>query len=390
MGDPNPWRRFAVWLFAASTRNFAPLRTRHAGKRGPVSPSVRAPRDQWGRFFYALLGTALCGALAAFLFAAIIDPYEDLPLSPLLDRAPVDTNARYAHPALARSAAFDSAMFGTSSSRLLRPAVLNPLFGAHFANLAMNAATPYEQSRLMEVFARAHHDPRVIALGIDVVWCATGANFERLTPRPFPAWMYDENRWAGYLHLLDLGTIEMAGRELGVVTHFRPPRYGRDGYTSFVPPDNLYDLARARTHLLHAAYNPPGERNGTPESWRFPALELLGPHLALFPASSLKLLFFVPYHVGVQPAPDDQASRAVWGECRRRVQQIAASSPNTIVADFMRDTPITRADDHYWDSLHTRVPIADRVARDLAAAARGEVSDDYAILYPPRLQPEGR
>jgi len=350
---------------------------------------MRAP-DPWRRFLYVLLGTALGGILALFLFAAIIDPYEDLPLSPPLDRAPVDTNARYAHPALARSAEFDSAVFGTSSSRLLRPPVLNPLFGAHFANLAMNAATPYEQSRLMEVFARAHRDPRVIALGIDVVWCGTGPNFERFTPRQFPEWMYDESRWAGYLHLLDLGTMEMAGRQFSIVTHLHPPRYGRDGYTSFVPPDDLYDLARARAHLLHAAYDPPGERNGPPETWRFPALELLGPHLALFPASSLKLVFFVPYHIGVQPAPDDTASRTVWGECRRRVEQIAASTPNTIVVDFMRDTPITREDDHYWDSLHTRVPIADRVARDLAAAARGETSEDYVILYPARVQPDGR
>ncbi|MCC7282510.1 MAG: hypothetical protein IT556_09020, partial [Acetobacteraceae bacterium] len=53
---------------------------------------------------------------------------------------------------LARSARFDSAILGTSTSRMLRPAVLDPLFGARFANLSMNDATAWEQYRLGLVF----------------------------------------------------------------------------------------------------------------------------------------------------------------------------------------------------------------------------------------------
>ncbi len=77
---------------------------------------------------------------------ALVDPFDTLPLSPPAERWPVATDARFSFPALARAARFDSAVFGTSTSRLLRPAVLDPAFGARFANLAMNDATVYEQA----------------------------------------------------------------------------------------------------------------------------------------------------------------------------------------------------------------------------------------------------
>ena len=41
----------------------------------------------------------------------------------------------------------------------------------------------------------------------------------------------------------------------------------------------------------------------------------------------------------------------------------------------MLPSPITRTDDNYWDALHYRVAIADRLARDLAVAGRGEELD---------------
>ena len=62
----------------------------------------------------------------------------------------------------------------------------------------------------------------------------------------------------------------------------------------------------------------------------------------------------------------------VWQACKERVAEIATQVPNTVVADFMLPSPITRTDDNYWDALHYRVAIADRLARDLAVAGRGE------------------
>src|SRR5262249_11682217 len=160
-------------------------------------------------------------------FIAIVDPFDTLPLSPPFDRPPVATNARYSFPALARSARFDSAIFGTSTSRLLRPAALNPLFGTAFANLSMNSAEAYEQFRLLQVFARYHSDARVVMIGLDRVWCGTGDSYPKYTPRPFPEWMYDEGTLRRYLEMFNLYTVEQTGQQFAVLTGLKPPRYGR-------------------------------------------------------------------------------------------------------------------------------------------------------------------
>jgi hypothetical protein len=56
--------------------------------------------------------------------------------------------------------------------------------------------------------------------------------------------------------------------------------------------------------------------------------------------------------------------------------------PDTLAVDFMLPSPITEADDNYWDALHYRAAVADRIAGDLAAANRGAQSADYRLLSP--------
>jgi len=46
----------------------------------------------------------------------------------------------------------------------------------------------------------------------------------------------------------------------------------------------------------------------------------------------------------------------------------------------MRPSPVTSVDDNYWDSLHYRIGVADRIVRDLAEANRGAASPDYLVL----------
>ncbi len=244
----------------------------------------------------------------------------------------------------------------------------------------MNDATAYEQWRLFKLFARAHPASRVVAVGVDVKWCGTGLPAARFTSRPFPVWMYDGTPWRGYAEMFNLYAVQEAGQESGILLGLKRERMGLDGYTRFVPPDSEYDPARAAAHLRDIGPSVPlGKRSGEPATWRYPELDMLDDIAHSLPAATRKILFFPPYYHKLFPPAGSDGARA-WDECKRRVAVLAGSVPNSVAVDFMRPSPITTADGNYWDSLHYRVEIADRIAHDLAAANRGEAAPDYGLL----------
>jgi hypothetical protein len=310
-----------------------------------------------------------------------VDPFDTLSLSPPLHRGLVASNQRFSYPSVARSERFDSAVFGTSTSRLLRTHLLDTALGGSFANLAMNAATPYEQTRLMQVFRSAHPAARTIVIGLDLSYCGTGDSEQLLTPRAFPTWLYEDNAsWRGYREMFNLFAVQEAGQQFGVLIGLKRPFYNSDGYTDFLPPDSDYDPARVAEHMqLSGIFIPPGDRDGAPADWRYPAIERLDKAISPFADSTRKILYFVPYSRKIMPAPDS-AGDVVWQECKRRVVTLAERTPNTLVLDFMGPTPITDSVNNYWDGLHYRHEIADRVVRDLAAAEQGAGSPDYTRL----------
>ena len=306
----------------------------------------------------------LCGLYA---FVAVVDPWDTLPLSPRLPRVPISSNARFSHPAIARNPRFDAAVFGTSTARLLRPVDLDPLFGARFANLAMNSATAWEQTELLGVFLRAHPTPRAVLIDMDGAWCGPVA--ERLTPRPFPAWMYGTNRWAGYREMLTPYAVQEAANQAMVMLHLQRQRYGSDGYTSFVPPDEAYDPARVDAAFARWPATDQTPVSGDGEA--FPALALLGPALRAIPAGARVVLFFPPAHVEQQ---GEAGSRTAvrWAECKRRVVAIAGgwaiAGGRAAVVDMLVPSAITRDRANYWDPLHYRVAVAGRIAALLGGA----------------------
>lgn len=331
---------------------------------------------QWRRFLRLLALATL--AMAALLYAAIvaIDPWDALPGAPALPRVPVTTNARYTFPALARSPRFDSVVLGTSTSRLLRPAVLDATLGGHFANLSMNSATAWEQVRLLAVFAASHPRPATVLVGLDDSWCRLGETIER-NARPFPDWMYEPSRWPGYAEMFNLYALQEAASELWTMLGLKPARYGRDGYTNFLPPDSAYD--RARVDATFAAWDTPPADPAPSTPPPQAALSLLAPALRLLPPATRKLLFFTPDSLEQQGLPGT-ATAQKWTACKQSVMREVASIANVTIADFMIPSPITRDRAHYWDPIHYRVPVADTLMADLARAQHGEATENDVIL----------
>ncbi len=331
---------------------------------------------RWRRFFVALVGLALAAGGLTYAFIVTVDPFDVLALSPPFDRVPVASNARFAFPSLARSLRFDSAIFGTSTSRLLQPRQLDPLLGTRFANLAMNSAEPYEQFRLLQVFARRHPDARMAVIGLDMPWCLTGDRYDKYTERDFPEWLYEPGaQWRGYREMLSAYALTQAVQEFRILIGQKKERYGADGYTDFLPDDSLYDPALAAAKLPGPTKAAAADPHDDPTGLRFPNQQFLSGALQALPAATRKLLFFPPYYVWQQPAPGSEAF-ADLEECKRRVAAIAEAAPGTRVVDFMIPSEITNDPTHYWDPLHYRVGIADRLARDLADAAAGLPSRD--------------
>ena len=341
-----------------------------------ISSSEGAPR--WPRFLRVLLGFATVPLVLAYAFIALVDPWGVLPASLPLDRVPVSTNQRFSYAMLARDPRFDSAVIGTSTARLLRPQDLDTTFGGRFVNLSINAGTAWEQAQLLDLFARSRPAPRRVLIGLDMVWCETGP-LRRLTPRPFPEWMYAGSPWRGYLEILNLYAAEEAGKQAGAALGFVRPRYGRDGYTNFLPDDSLYDAARAAAQLVPPS-SPPAQHPAP--RFDFAPHALLVRALAVLPPQTEVLAFFAPYHRSLQPQPGTIGEQQ-WEACKAEIASILRARPRTVLADFMIDSSITREDTNYWDPQHYRVPIAQQLVRDLGAAAAGRGGADYVLTIPP-------
>lgn len=344
-------------------------------------------RSYWKWFVGTLLGLLVFVALVMW----VVDPYGNLPGSPPFERGAVDSNQRYAYPAVARDQRFDSAVFGTSTTRLLDPKALAATFGGRFANLSMNSATAYEQARLFGVFRRAHPAPKTVILGLDGVWCTIEREQTKYTFRPFPEWMYDDNSWNDIPKMLDFKAFENVGRQVAYLFGTKPAKYGQDGYANFLPPVNRYDLAKVRRTLYGGTEPVPRRAPTVPveiparvrAAWRIPSHKYLRDMLSSLPAKTRKILVFVPAHISAQPVPGTRAD-AQWKECKRRIGKIVAGVENAALLDFMIESPITTRDRNYWDLQHYTVSVAGRVVRLIARGVRNEPAPDgeYVILDP--------
>jgi len=326
-----------------------------------------------------------------YLFVAIVDPFDTLAFSPDWKRHRVTGNERFELPGLMKRGHFDSAVFGTSTVLLLDPSALDAALGGHFVNAALSDGRAWEQAQVMRLFTQETPQPRTLVLGIDVAWCTPDQPAPPLTFRPFPAWEYERDRRAGYLHLFDLRHIDAALRQALTITGTLAPVLSEDGYWQFVPDDALYDPIRAAAKIYGAP--PPvsvpavtlpaaGVR---PADWTFPDIAFLAASLRQFPQQTRVILMLVPYHVVAY------ASEARWPRyhfCKEALVGAARTLANAVVVDFMFPNATTRDYRQYWDGLHYRVSVAQRVVDALRRAERGEETDGFArILLDTRAQP---
>ena len=350
--------------------------------------STASKTSGWRSFVLTFLAVLTGGVAGIYLFILLVDPYGMFRFSLPIERRIVSISDRFMYPQIVRSKRFDSLIIGTSTSRLLDPEVLDRVFHARFANLAMSAATAWEQQAMLDLFLRSVGPPQVLIVGLDTVWCEQDADRNRITFRGFPEWLYGDQPWRGFPYLLNYGTLEIAARMVGNDLGFYPERIRFDGYEVFVPPEAQYDVVRAHDNIWRDVSPPPAEpapplSAAQRTQLSFPALAWLDSSLARLPGTSLKILAFMPVHIAAQPAPGSYAAE-VEGECKARIAALGGKYGAKTI-DWRIASPLTRDDANYWDRLHYRVPIATRLAEELGRAALdGRQSDDgsYVLLAP--------
>ena len=330
------------------------------------------------------------GLIAALCLTIwLVDPYGASPFRLPVARPIMDLNQRYMYPQVVRSHAFDSVVIGTSTSRLLDPEGLNRAFGGRFANLAMNAATAWEQMELAKLYLRHTPTPKTFILGLDQMWCADDKTLVKITFRGFPAWMYDDNPWNDLAELINLKTLEITGRLIGFHLGLMPERIRSDGYEIFTPPEASYNLARARFHIwgdrASAQLSPvvPAVVLSDADANRivWPAISWLDDILTAIPKTTTRIVAFMPLHIAAQPLPGS-LSDAQYNACKQRIRA-TASKHGIGVIDFSIPSAITQDDANYWDPLHYRLPIAERIVAALknATTTRRDADDGiYKIL----------
>lgn len=345
---------------------------------------------EWHRFVAGFAGTALLVGLCVLAFVAALDPYG-LRAAPGRPPGPImDANQRFMYPQIARGGGFDAAVFGTSTARLLDPRDLDAAFGARFANLAMNAATPYEQTQLARLFLRTNV-PRAVLFALDTTWCEADADVRRLTFRPFPPWLYQPGTPLGTLRQVNWQSLGTATRVLLFRLGLLKERIRGDGFAVFTPPEQSYDAARAAAHI-HGGRTALDDVEGAPDPAQpaqnldaaMPALGWLDEVLAGTPASAVKIVAFMPVHAAVQGQPGT-ARGAREAACKARVAAIGERRGAAVV-DFRIPSPVTTQDANYWDALHYRLPVAARIVGALKAAwqdGRSDADGFYRVLAHP-------
>jgi hypothetical protein len=346
-------------------------------------------RFGWRRFVLMSLGGFAIILAALAIFILLMNPYGNLPRLLFSEHVITDINQRFQYPALVRSKRYDSAVIGASDARLLHPDDLEQVFGGEFVNLAMNAGQAYEQYRLADLFIREVEAPRTLLIGLDHVWCDDDADLERVTFRGFPQWMYDSD-WRNDLpYMLNSKAVEIGGRRFRLALGFREPRF-IDGYEVFTPPESAYDRVKVKAKLWRGkspgrkeAQVPPYAAN--PEqraAWRYPALAWLDDIMGRFPGR--EVLAYMPAHIGFQPQPGSAKAARV-DECQARIAEIARRH-KAVFVDFNIPSEITTNDDNYWDPLHYRLPIAERIVSDIEeamATGQDDSDGDYRYLAGP-------
>lgn len=330
----------------------------------------------WRRFSLLLIG-CFAGALAACLLVILlVDPLGVSPIRLPMADVLTEWNRRFMVPRVVRSGTFDSYIVGTSTLHHVAPAVLEASLGGRFANTGTHGATPYEQSRVLDLILRQPKPPRMVVHGLDATWCA--ANPQRYHPESrFPDWLYDDGLSGHLMHLLNGRMLTLVYKRALIALGRRAPDLEPSGFHNDLPDDGSWTVET----VVPRIWGPQGPQPRDPDPLAppergvgvaaYPALDTLAEVLARADSGTRVVLVMMPMHlVSLPPRGSERA--ALLSGCKTRLAGIARDGGMTAM-DYLRPSALTENDENFWDNDHTRVGFGARFATDIAAALGGSM-----------------
>lgn len=265
----------------------------------------------------------------------------------------------YQNPALARSFPYDAAIIGTSISLSFDSEQVRQRLGWHSLDLALEGAYAHQQS-LMCAAALRTGKPKQILWDLMYEYFTGDPDEVSDYDGPFPAYLYDDNRWNElYDYLLNIDTTKASVRALLQRITGRFPH-----------PKSLDELTSIRfTHepgekWVRKQWN---ESHDPKRPWRLhthPERTTLAKTTASFDANCLEIVkahpdvtfdfwfppaSFVRHSLMRELAPEAWANYFAW---KRHVLTSLSHFPNARLHDFEGAEQIASDLSHYYDPVH--------------------------------------
>ena len=237
----------------------------------------------WRRYLI-VLGSCTAAALALiYLAILLLDPFGISPLGLIRNDILPDANRRFVAPQIIRSGRYDSFLVGTSTIDRIEPGSGERVFGGRFANVSLQAGTPYETELMLTLIGRSARPLRNVLIGIDYTWCTRQPARRYHEVIRIPEHLYGENRILTYANLLSFAALRMARQKFAIKFGRAKQRFSPDGQRPQLVPDRshgpailaeIYGTKPRPTWIDAKAAAPSSQKiqSGDPPATAFPAL----------------------------------------------------------------------------------------------------------------------
>jgi len=173
------------------------------------SPATSAPAAR--RWFALALGVAVAILVAVGAFNAYIDPFQQFRIATRYPPRYYTSLHRYIAPGLAKNAAYDTLLTGSSIVENTRNDTIGRTCGGVGLNVAMPALTGYEQGLILRTALAARRLKRAIVV-LDFTGFGGAPGARHPLAGPLPTYLYDRNPFNDFPYLLSWGVLVRSWR----------------------------------------------------------------------------------------------------------------------------------------------------------------------------------